>query len=84
MVRLDRDKKDSKENEHHAKDDDTAKNKTVENELEKFSSYVLKILFKENIPPLPDNYQIYFEKLLENKPLPFKKRIGDLLKNWDY
>ncbi|WP_231563889.1 hypothetical protein [Sulfurospirillum cavolei] len=48
-------------------------------ELEKFSAQVLKVLGDENIPPTPSNFQIYFDKLLENKPAAFKKRINEFL-----
>lgn len=48
-------------------------------ELEKFAQQVLKVLCDENVPPTPNNFQIYFEKLLENKPVTFKKRINDVL-----
>lgn len=49
------------------------------NELEKFSALVLKVLGDENIPPTPTNFQIYFDKLLDSKPTAFKKRINDFL-----
>lgn len=49
------------------------------NELEKFSALVLKVLGDENVPPTPTNFQIYFDKLLESKPTPFKKRINEFL-----
>lgn len=58
---------------------DSTRSQTSNSELEKFSLYVLKVLMDENIPPTPNNFQIYFEKLLDNKPLSFKKRISDLL-----
>ncbi len=48
-------------------------------ELEKFSLFVLKVIMDENVPPTPNNFQIYFEKLLENKPLSFRKRINEYL-----
>lgn len=48
-------------------------------ELEKFSATVLKVMGDEGIPPTPNNFQIYFDKLLETKPTPFKKRINDFL-----
>ena len=48
-------------------------------ELEKFSQSVLKQMIDENIPPTPTNFAIYFDKLLEPKPLLFKKRINELL-----
>jgi len=49
------------------------------NELEKFSATVLKVMIDESIPPTPNNFQIYFDKLLETKPAPFKKRINEFL-----
>ena len=49
------------------------------NELEKFSQYVLKQLITENIPTTPNNFQIYFEKMLESRPMSFRKRINELL-----
>ena len=49
------------------------------NELEKFSALVLKVLGDDNVPPTPTNFQIYFDKLLESKPTPFKKRINEFL-----
>lgn len=48
-------------------------------ELEKFAALVLKVLGDENIPPTPTNFQIYFDKLLESKPVAFRKRINDFL-----
>ncbi len=59
--------------------EDSTKTQTSNSELEKFSLFVLKVLVDDNIPPTPNNFQIYFEKLLDNKPLSFKKRINDLL-----
>lgn len=48
-------------------------------ELEKFSATILKVMGEEGIPPTPNNFQIYFDKLLENKPAAFKKRINEFL-----
>lgn len=48
-------------------------------ELEKFAALVLKVMGDENIPPTPNNFQIYFDKLLESKPIALKKRINDFL-----
>ena len=49
------------------------------NELEKFSTLVIKVLGDENITLTSTNFQIYFDKLRENKPTPFKKRINEFL-----
>ncbi|MCF6173134.1 MAG: diguanylate cyclase [Campylobacteraceae bacterium] len=53
--------------------------KSGNNEFEKFSQFVLKSVINDNIPPTPNNFQIYFEKLLENKPLTFRKKINEYL-----
>jgi diguanylate cyclase (GGDEF)-like protein len=83
VVRLDKNKIQSglgrRPKENSDAESDTTKVQSSNSELEKFSLYVLKVLMDENIPPTPSNFQIYFEKLLENKPLSFKKRINDLL-----
>lgn len=48
-------------------------------ELEKFSQLVLKHMIDDNIPSTPSNFQIYFDKLLDTKPISFKKRITELM-----
>lgn len=48
-------------------------------ELEKFSQLVLRQMIDDNIPSTPTNFQIYFDKLLETKPMSFKKRITELM-----
>lgn len=55
------------------------KQQNANSELEKFSQYVIKVLIDENIPTTPYNFQIYFDKLLDNKPVSFKKRVNELL-----
>ncbi len=52
---------------------------STSNEIERFSISVLKTLINKGIPPTPDNFKIYFEKLLENKSLDFQKKIQELL-----
>ncbi len=49
------------------------------NEIERFAIMVLKKLFEDSIPPTPDNYRIYFEKLLDKKSIDFQKKIQELL-----
>jgi len=84
MVRLNKDKTKGALSKNSWKDDKETKVASLtaqvsDNELEKFSLFVLKVLKDENIPPIPTNFQIYFEKLLDNKPISFKKRINSLL-----
>lgn len=47
--------------------------------LETFSKEVLSKLEEDNIPPIPNNFQLYFERLLEEKPEAFKKSILHVL-----
>jgi diguanylate cyclase (GGDEF)-like protein len=85
MVRLDKNKIQSGLGKRPANAQDEEENnesnkpQSTNSELEKFSLYVLKVLMDENIPPTPINFQIYFDKLLDNKPLSFKKRINEML-----
>ena len=59
---------------------DSSSSKTG-SEIDKFSQYVLKQLIEESVPPTPSNFQIYFDKLLESRPLSFRQRINDLLES---
>ncbi len=44
-----------------------------------FSKQVIEKLIRDKVPTTPENYAIYFEKLLEEKPLSQKKSIGAVL-----
>jgi len=87
MVRLDKNKiqsglgRRSKSKDENEVKEESLKPQNTNSELEKFSLYVLKVLMDDNIPSTPNNFQIYFDKLLDNKPLSFKKRINDLLES---
>jgi len=52
---------------------------STSNEIDEFAISVLKKLIEEGIPPTPDNFKIYFEKLLDGKDMEFQKNIQDLL-----
>ena len=67
------------QDESNKKNIETSHVQNPNSELEKFSQFVLKTIIDENVPPTPTNFQIYFEKLLENKPLSFRKRINEYL-----
>lgn len=47
--------------------------------LDSFSNEVLRTLINKNIPPLPSNYQTFFEQMLNNYDLDFQKKIHDLM-----
>ncbi len=48
-------------------------------DLEKYAREVMDAMIREGIPPTPSNFDAYFDKLLDNKPAPFRKRILKLL-----
>ncbi len=49
------------------------------NEVERFAIFVLKTLMNKGIPPTPDNFKMFFEKLLDEKSIDFQKKIQELL-----
>lgn len=52
----------------------------VESEnIRSFSKNVLDKLAKENIPPTPENFEIYFNQMLDEKPENFKKQMSEFL-----
>ncbi len=84
MVRLDMHKIKGKSSVSKRKEESKGKEtpvakKNENSEFEKFSQLVLKNIIDDNVPPTPNNFQIYFEKLLENKPLSFRKKINEYL-----
>ncbi|MDO5045580.1 GGDEF domain-containing protein [Campylobacter sp.] len=58
----------------------TVKDKdSVEFNIYGFSEDVIKELNEENVPSIPKNYSIFFEKMLEKKPDEFKKKMGEII-----
>lgn len=47
-------------------------------ELQAFSQEVISEMIKEGVPPLPSNFQSYFDILLEDKPESIKRYVRDL------
>jgi len=48
-------------------------------DLERYAKEVLNALIKDNLPPTPNNYSLYFDRLLENKSEAFKKQVYAML-----
>ncbi|TXE83752.1 GGDEF domain-containing protein [Campylobacter peloridis] len=48
-------------------------------EFEKFAKSVLSELIKDNIPPTPINFSVYFQKMLDDRPLAFKKKVSEIM-----
>eukprot|EP01022_Parablepharisma_sp_SALTPOND_P015382 TRINITY_DN21673_c0_g2_i1.p1 TRINITY_DN21673_c0_g2~~TRINITY_DN21673_c0_g2_i1.p1 ORF type:complete len:442 (-),score=21.36 TRINITY_DN21673_c0_g2_i1:1415-2740(-) len=52
---------------------------TSDNSLEAFSKEVLARLESDGVPSIPKNYELYFERILDEKSGDFKKNIMQLL-----
>lgn len=49
------------------------------NDVELFAREVLEELGKDNLPPFPSYYQLYFEKMLDEKPYELRKSITEMI-----
>ncbi|MBU0631214.1 GGDEF domain-containing protein [bacterium] len=49
------------------------------NDVELYSKEVLNSLLKDNLPPTPNNFSLYFDRLLENKSDVLRKQIISIL-----
>lgn len=54
-------------------------NSMVLKQVNLYGKQVVDKMIKDNIPPTPANYMIYFEKLLEDKPASQKQNISNIL-----
>lgn len=50
-----------------------------QSQLDAFAREVLSALGTDSMPPFPSYFQLYFEKMLDEKPYEFKKQITELL-----
>lgn len=48
-------------------------------EIEDFAQLVLNTMKEESIPPTPSNYQLYFDRLLDEQSKEFKKHIFEIM-----
>ena len=48
-------------------------------DIEEYSKEVLSALIKDNLPPTPNNFSLYFDRLLEDKQDSFRKQISSML-----
>jgi diguanylate cyclase len=51
----------------------------VETELERYAQEVLRALGKDSLPPTPNNFSLYFDRLLENKQTALRRQITSIL-----
>ena len=56
-----------------------ASNGDPSSDVEVYSKEVLKELIKDNLPPTPNNFSLYFDRLLEDKSEHFRKQIVGML-----
>jgi len=49
------------------------------NDIEMYSQEVLNTLIADNLPPTPNNFAVYFDKLLEDKSENLRKQIHSVL-----
>lgn len=54
-----------------------------EKDIYQFSESVLKELSQNNIPSIPTNYSIYFDKLLDERGGEFKEKLGGALASYE-
>ncbi len=48
-------------------------------DLEIYSKEVLTALIRDNLPPTPNNFNMYFDRLMESKSESFKKQVNGIL-----
>jgi len=51
----------------------------VASDIEVYAQEVLDTLIADNLPPTPNNFSLYFDRLLENKSPSLRKQIHDML-----
>ncbi len=61
------------------KSDAAKHNSMVLKQVNLYGKQVVDRIIKDNIPPTPANFAIYFEKLLEDKPLSQRQNINTVL-----
>lgn len=49
------------------------------NELDDFAREVLEKLIEDSVPPIPNNFSLYFDRMLDEKSNEFKKQIMQIL-----
>ena len=60
-------------------DENTSSVNEVSSDLEIYSKEVLKALIEDNLPPTPNNFSLYFDRLLEDKSENLRKQIVSML-----
>jgi len=56
-----------------------SQNSEAVSDLELYSNEVLNSLIADNLPPTPNNFSLYFDRLLEDKSENFRKQILSIL-----
>ena len=48
-------------------------------DLDNYAKEVVESIIKDNLPPTPNNYSLYFDRLLENRSENFKRQVYSML-----
>lgn len=59
--------------------DDGASLSSPENSLEKLSSQAVSTMISEGVPPIPTNFQLYFDRLLDEQPQEVQEEIHSMM-----
>ena len=59
--------------------EESTSNAEPSSDLEIYSKEVLQSLIKDNLPPTPNNFSLYFDRLLEDKSENLRKQIKSML-----
>lgn len=51
----------------------------ISSDIEVYAKEVLNTLIEENLPPTPNNFSLYFDRLLENKSEVLRKQVHEML-----
>ena len=56
---------------------------TIKNDLDTLADEIIKELKKNDLPPIPENFRFYFDKLLETKNDDFRQKISSISPRFD-
>lgn len=56
---------------------------TIKNDLDTLVDEIIKELKKNDLPPIPENFRFYFDKLLETKNDDFRQKISSISPRFD-
>lgn len=79
MARILRKKNDESSDTSNETDVKSSQGNSTSSNIEVYAKEVLATLIEDNMPPTPNNYGLYFDRLLENKSEELRKQIHAIL-----